>query len=120
MNDSSVSGRYARALFLLVEKQSAKAGVPVLPALEQALSELKGLVSIMTPGTRAGNFLMDPQVSPADRRRVLDQALQGKVLPNVRVFADLLLRKKRLVLLAPIAHEFQAIVEDYVKRTYHP
>ncbi|MCE9628109.1 MAG: ATP synthase F1 subunit delta [Candidatus Eisenbacteria bacterium] len=111
MNDSSVSGRYARALFLLVEKQSAKAGVPILPVLEQTLEELKGLESITTPGTRAGNFFMDPQVSPADRRRVLDQALQGKVLPNVRVFADLLLRKKRLVLIAPIAREFQAIVE---------
>jgi len=33
------------------------------------------------------------------------------VLPSVRVFADLLLRKKRLTLLAAIAHEFQVIVE---------
>jgi F-type H+-transporting ATPase subunit delta len=111
MNDSSVSGRYARALFLLVEKQSAKAGIPVLPALEQTLEELQGLVTLLAPATRAGRFLMDPQVSPADRRRVLDQALQGKALASVRVFADLLLRKKRLVLVHPICSEFQSIVE---------
>lgn len=110
-NDASVSGRYARALFLLVEKQSAKAGVPVLTALEQTLAELQGLVTLVAPGTRAGKFLVDPQVSPVERRRVLGEALQGKVLPSVRVFADLLLRKKRMGLVQPICHEFQVIVE---------
>ena len=52
-----------------------------------------------------------PQVSPTDRRRILAQALQDKVTPGVRVFADLLLRKKRLGLVMAIAHEFQVIVE---------
>ena len=111
MSDSSVAGRYARALYLLVQKQTAKSGQPILPVLDQALEELQGVVTLAAPGTRAGKFFMDPQVSPADRRRVLDQALQGKVLPSVRVFADLLLRKKRLVLVKAVAREFQSIVE---------
>ena len=111
MNDASISGRYARALFLLVEKQSAKAGIPVLPALEQTLAELQGLVTLAAPGTRAGKFLVDPQVSPVERRRVLGEALKGKVLPSILVFADLLLRKKRIGLVQPICHEFQVIVE---------
>jgi len=42
---------------------------------------------------------------------VLEQGLAQRVLPSVRVFADLLLRKKRIALLEAIAHEFQAIVE---------
>ena len=42
---------------------------------------------------------------------MLDQGLQGKVMPSVRVFADLLLRKKRFQMIASVAHEFQAIVE---------
>ena len=111
IKDASIAARYARALQLLTEKQAAKAGRPLLPMLEQAQAELSGLVQLVAPGTRAGRFLLDPQISPADRRRVLENGLQGKVSPGVRVFADLLVRKKRLSLIASIAHEFQAIVE---------
>jgi F-type H+-transporting ATPase subunit delta len=111
MKDVSIAGRYARALQLLVTKQATKAGSPVVAALELALEELQGLAKLLGPATRAGRFLLDPQVSPADRRRILGQALQDKVTPGIRVFADLLLRKKRLVLVHAIAHEFQGIVE---------
>ena len=111
IKDASLAARYARALQILMEKQTAKARQPVLPALESALAELQGLVGIIAPGTRAGKFLLDPQISPNDRRRVLEQSLQSRISPGVRVFADLLLRKKRLGIIAAIAHEFQAIVE---------
>ncbi len=111
IKDASVAARYARALQLLLEKQAAKAGRPPLASLEQALAELDGLVGIVAPGTRAGRFLLDPQVNPADRRAALANALEGRVSPGVRVFADLLLRKKRLSLIRAIAHEFQVIVE---------
>jgi len=111
IQDASVSGRYARALQILTEKQAAKNGQPVLAALETALVELQGLVTLVAPGTRVGKFLLDPQISPADRRRVLEQGLSGKVTPGVRVFADLLLRKKRISHIEAIAHEFQVIVE---------
>jgi F-type H+-transporting ATPase subunit delta len=111
IKDASISARYARALQLLTEKQAAKDGQGLLATLERTLEELRGLAKIAAPDTRLGRFLMDPQVSPADRRKVLEQGLQGKVLPAVRVFADLLLRKKRFTLIASIAHEFQVIVE---------
>lgn len=111
IQDASVAARYARALQILTEKQAAKAGQPALPGLEAALAELQGLVGIVAPGTRAGRFLLDPQVSPLDRRKVLEQGLQGRISPGVRVFADLLLRKKRIGIIAAIAHEFQVIVE---------
>lgn len=111
MKDVSVAGRYARALQLLVTKQAAKAGSPAVALLEQTLEELQGLATLLAPGTRVGRFLLDPQVSPADRRRILSQSLQDRVTPGVRVFADLLLRKKRLGLVHAIAHEFQVIVE---------
>lgn len=111
IKDASISARYARALQILTEKQAAKAGQGLIPVLEQTLEELQGLAGIASPDTRLGKFLFDPQVSPADRRKVLDQGLQGKVMPSVRVFADLLLRKKRFQMIASVAHEFQAIVE---------
>ena len=111
IKDASVAARYARALQILTEKQAAKAGRALIPQLEQTLEELQGLAQVLAHGTRLGKFVLDPQISPADRRRVLEQGLSGRVLPSVRVFADLLLRKKRLALLEAIAHEFQVIVE---------
>ena len=111
IKDASVAARYARALQILTEKQAAKAGRALIPQLEQTLEELQGLAKLLAHGTRLGKFVLDPQIGPADRRRVLEQGLSGRVLPSVRVFADLLLRKKRLVLLGAIAHEFQVIVE---------
>lgn len=110
-NDVSIGGRYARALLILTEKQVAKSGQPLIGVLEQTLEELLGLAKLFGPGSRAGAYLLNPQVSPADRRKVLDQALQGKVLPSVRVFCDLLLRKHRLNVITGVAHEFQVIVE---------
>ena len=111
IKDASISARYARALQILTEKQNAKDGQALVKVLERTLEELQGLAKIASPDTRLGRFLLDPQISPADRRKVLEQGLQGKVLPSVRVFADLLLRKKRFTLIGSIAHEFQAIVE---------
>ena len=43
----------------------------IRPLLERTLEELQGLATLLAPGTRAGRFLLDPQVSPADRRRIL-------------------------------------------------
>ena len=109
--DASVAGRYARALLILTDKQAAKAGQDRLALLEQTLAELQGVAGLVRAGTRAGGYLLNPQVSPADRRRLLERGLQGKVLPSVRVFADLLLRKRRLSLIDAVTHEFQVIVE---------
>ena len=111
IKDASIAARYARALQILTEKQATKAGQKLVPVFERTLEELHGLALIASPDTRLGKFLLDPQVSPADRRKVLEQGLQGKVLPAVRVFADLLLRKKRFSMIASVAHEFKAIVE---------
>ena len=111
IKDASLAARYARALQILTEKQAAKSGRAPIPILEQSLEELQGLAKLLAHGTRLGKFVLDPQISPHDRRRVLEQGLQGKVLPGVRVFADLLLRKKRLSIIDAITHEFQVIVE---------
>lgn len=110
-NDVSIAGRYARALLILTEKQTAKSGQPLIAVLERTLEELQGVATLVGPGSRAGTYLLNPQVSPADRRKLLESGLTGKVLPSVRVFADLLLRKHRLGVIRAVAHEFQVIVE---------
>lgn len=111
MKDTSVASRYARALFLLTERTSAKEGAPLVPRLEQTLADLQGVAAIVASGSRVGDFLAHPKVAPQDKRAVLEKGLSGQVLRTVQVFADLLLRKKRLVLADRIATEFQVLVE---------
>ena len=109
--DASIGGRYARALLLLTQRQAAKSGEPLVPVLERTLVELDSLAVLSAPGSRLGNFLIDPQISPAERRKVLEHGLKGRAMPSVQVFADLLLRKRRIGITRAVAHEFKAIVE---------
>lgn len=102
MRDVSVSGRYARALFLITEKRRETAA---------ALEDLKGVRDLLVAGGLAASFLASPQVRPADKRKLLSGALDGRALRSVAVFADLLLRKKRLTLLPDITREYEALAE---------
>ena len=102
MKDATVSGRYARALFLLTEKRGETVA---------ALADLEGVRELLSPQSRAMAFLAAPQVTLADKRKALSGALAGRVSRAAAAFVDLLLRKRRLGLLAEIAGEFEALVE---------
>jgi F-type H+-transporting ATPase subunit delta len=116
MKDVPVAGRYARALLLLIERRST--GPALLLALDRALADLRGLDELVRPGTRFGGLLGHPQVRPEDKRAMLKKALDGRAERTVTVFADLLLRKKRLPLLPQIVREFDALV-DRAKGVQH-
>jgi F-type H+-transporting ATPase subunit delta len=111
MRDTSVAGRYARALFIVTEKRRETA---------RALEDLKGLEPVLAAGTRVGTYLAQPGIRPDDKRSALRKGLDGRVLPLVVVFIDLLVRKKRLNLLAMIVAEFEGLVEraQGVKRAH--
>jgi F-type H+-transporting ATPase subunit delta len=111
MNDSHVSGRYAKALFLLTEKLAAKDGRPLVGVLERTLEDLRSVAELVRPGSRLGGFLANPQVSPNDKRRILESGLKDRALRSVAVFTDLLLRKKRLGFADEIATQFHRLVE---------
>lgn len=112
MSEAHVSSRYAKALFLLTEKVAAKEKQPLVGPLERALEDLRSVAGLVRPGTRLGEFLAHPQVSPADKQRVLAKALEGRALRSVALFADLLMRKKRLRYVDDVVKEFQALVEQ--------
>ena len=102
MRDTSVAQRYAKALLLLSERRGSTA---------QVLADLKGMWEAVRPGTPVGRLLETPQVLLADKRRVIQQALEGRVDRTVVVFLDLLLRKKRLRELETIVTEYESLVE---------
>jgi F-type H+-transporting ATPase subunit delta len=109
VRDSTVAGRYARALQLLTERHAS--GAALLEQLDRSLEDLRSVAAVVRGGTRLGDLLAHPQVRPEDKRAVLRKALDGRALRTVTVFADLLLRKKRLGLIDDVVREFAILVE---------
>jgi F-type H+-transporting ATPase subunit delta len=102
MQDSTVAARYARALFIVTEKRGET---------KRALEDVRGMATVLTPGTAVRSMLLAPGVTLAHKREALASTFKGRVLPTVAVFVDLLVRKRRLMEFAGIAREFEALVE---------
>ena len=107
MRDSNVAGRYARALQLLIERHAPGR----VEELEGALEDLRGFSGLAEPGSRFGEYLADPKVRLEDKRALLRKGLDGRARRTVIVFADLLLRKHRLVLIRQVLEAFELMVE---------
>ncbi len=102
MKDATVAARYARALFIVTEKHGET---------PRALEDLNVVHQVLKPRTRAGGFFSSPEIRLQDKRQALRKAFDGRALPIVIVFTDLLMRKKRLRELETIVREFEALVE---------
>jgi F-type H+-transporting ATPase subunit delta len=102
VKDTTVAARYAHALFLVTEKRGET---------ERALVDLRGVGVLGDPAGHNGMLLASPLVMLTDKRTVLKRVLDGKALPSVVMFADLLLRKHRFGELSVIVHEFETLVE---------
>ena len=102
MKDTTVAARYARALFIITERRRETA---------RALEDAKALLPVMEQGGRIASFLASPQARLPEKRAALERAFEGRVLPTVAIFVDLLLRKKRLSEFTTIVDEFEALVE---------
>ena len=102
MKDTGVAARYARGLFLFSEKRGETT---------QALADLKGMLAVFAPGSAGERFLASPVVLLAEKRRMLERGLAGRVQRGVAIFFDLLLRKKRMGEFPIVVSEFEALVE---------
>lgn len=102
MRDTTVAGRYAKALFLTTEKRRET---------PRALDDLQGVCDVLGPGSRAEGFFATPQVRMTDKRAAVRRAFEGRCLPTVIVFVDLLLRKKRIGEIRGVLEAFRALVE---------
>jgi len=102
VRDTTVAARYAMAMFSVTEKRAETA---------QALEDMKGLLPVLDPHSAAGSHLASPQLRLQDKREALKTSLQGRVLPIVSIFLDLLLRKKRMRDFDLIVAQFESLVE---------
>jgi F-type H+-transporting ATPase subunit delta len=102
VRDTTAAARYAKALFNVTEKRGET---------DRALEDLHGLVPVLGWGSETGRHLASPQLRLLDKREALKKSLEGRVLPLVAIFVDLLLRKKRLREYDVVVTEFEALVE---------
>jgi F-type H+-transporting ATPase subunit delta len=102
VRDSNVASRYAQALYIVTERRGET---------DRALEDLRVLGEIAKPDSRTGAMLAGPLVLLSDKRAVFRKVLEGRALPSVVLFADLLLRKHRFAELPGIVHQFQGLVE---------
>ena len=102
ITDTTVAGRYARALFIVTERRRET---------ERALEQIQDVREVLASGSKVGGYLASPGLRLADKRAAIKQTLGPVVLPIVVVFVDLLLRKKRLREFPGVVQEFEALVE---------
>jgi F-type H+-transporting ATPase subunit delta len=102
VKDVSVAGRYAQALFILTERRKET---------PRALDDLRSVRDLLASDARLSAFLAAPQVRMSDKRKLLATALESRVTRVVATFVDLVLRKNRLALMAPITTDFETLVE---------
>jgi len=99
-----VAERYARALFLVVERRGE---------IFEAFADLQRLLALVHGDARTAGFFGSPLVPLAKKRALLRSELASRVMPPVAGFADLLLRKKRLVQFPAIVAEFEKQVRTW-------
>jgi F-type H+-transporting ATPase subunit delta len=102
VRDTTVASRYAKALFLVTERRRET---------ERALEDLKGAHTVLGPGAPVASYFASPKIRLTDKRHALRAAFEGRALPIIAVFVDLLMRKKRLGELPTIVTEFEDLVE---------
>ncbi|MGH7445266.1 MAG: ATP synthase F1 subunit delta [Longimicrobiales bacterium] len=107
MRDETVARSYGEALFALGEKHAQHdefaAGMQMLDALLQ-----------LDPRVRL--FLQTPKIEASVKKDALREALSGRVQPLFLNFLLLVIDKRRQRLLASIAREYRALLDEKLGR----
>jgi len=98
----TLARRYARALLHLAERQKA---------LDRTHEELKALAAYFARDPRARRYFESPNISQTEKLAFLDSRLKPKVGRPVYGLLQVLLRRRRLDHLVPIADEFEKLAE---------
>jgi F-type H+-transporting ATPase subunit delta len=100
--DSTVSERYAQALFNVAQRQGSQHAL---------LDEVLELLKLFTAKSRLRSFLEGPQVTTEAKTNLLRNAFEGKVSPLMFQLFNLLLLKGRIEYVEPILQRFRILVE---------
>jgi len=103
MNNRSVSRRYAQALLMIAFEKNA---------LDQYEQELKAFAGILQSEPKLKMVMDNPKVMPEEKKKLLEQVIQGKVCTMVRNFLFLIVDKKRENYFLDIIAEFSNYADE--------
>lgn len=104
MNSHKLQTRYAQSLFEL--------------ALEQGISEavyndMQCVMSVCLQNHELRVVLKNPVIKPSDKRNIVDDVFKGKVKELSLAFMELLISKRRDILLYEIAERYTEIYKEH-------
>ncbi|MDR2036789.1 MAG: ATP synthase F1 subunit delta [Bacteroidales bacterium] len=104
MNNSIVSNRYAKAMFMV--------GVD-----HKCLEELRADMALLSVTIKDNpmfvQLLDSPVIKPGQKLRVMGELLQKRVHPLTLNFINILIKNKREIMLSDIAREFAGLYEKH-------
>lgn len=109
MRESTIARSYAEALFELGERHGQSEAFSAALAL---------IATTLESEHRLRLFLETPKVEPAEKKRVLTEALHGEVPPLVLNFLLVVLDKGRQRILPQIAREYRALLDESLGRIH--
>ena len=109
MRDETVARNYAETLFELALRQSS------VGEFESGINAVAQLIS-ENPSVR--EFIETPRISSDAKKKVLGEALGGKVPKTLVNFVKVVIDKRRQRLLRSIASQFQGLVDEHAGRTH--
>lgn len=109
MRQTTIARSYAEALY----ETGAKHGQN--EEFARAFAELE---TVLSTEPRIRVFLETPKVEPEQKRRVLSDALEGRVPKLFLNFVQVVLDQRRQRLLRVIAHEYHAVLDERLGRVH--
>lgn len=103
MKNRTIARRYAQGLFLLAQEHDL---------LDRLRQELAAIVETLAQAPALRATLEHPQVPPARKRQLVEEAFGDRVSPYALNFLRLLIRKRREPYLELIADEFGRIHDE--------
>jgi len=100
--DSTVSERYARALFNVAKKQNTLAAIK---------DDAEQLLTLLQKDGKLAVFLEGPQFPTENKLALIKKLFTGKTSPVVTQLLDLLVKKDRIIYARPILSRFVELAE---------
>jgi len=102
MVNDPVSVRYAEALFDLAKREGR---------LDELAQELQELAELITQHAELSQFLLNPDVDPPDKLRVLERVMQDAWSKDLRAFVQVVLGYDRAAQLVEMAQAMRDLVD---------
>ncbi|MCI0435892.1 MAG: ATP synthase F1 subunit delta [Gemmatimonadetes bacterium] len=109
MREPTVARSYAAALFELARREGHE---------EAWARALRGVATLVASDRRIRDFLSSPKIEIAAKKRVLREALDGRVAPLFLNFLLVVLDKRRQRLLGDIAAQYDLRLDEHVGRIH--